>query len=79
MRPAKIRAAGSESSWTAFWIAKNAFFFHADNEDSVQNVKVRMLIWVFVGSTCQTVHFLTFRLISAASNIAQVSTFTQGV
>ena len=41
-RPAKIqislriRAVWSESSLGAFWIAKDATFFHADNEDSNQ-------------------------------------------
>ena len=54
VRPAKIqirlriRAVWSESSLVAFWIAKDAKFLHADNEDSDQTARVRRLIWVFV-------------------------------
>ena len=57
VRPAKIqislriRAVWSESSPGAFWIAKDAKFLHADNEDSDQTVRMRRLIWVFVVRT----------------------------
>ena len=67
VRPAKIqislriRAGWSESSLGAFWIAKDAKFLHADNEDSNQTARMRRLIWVFVGRTCQKVRFLTLR------------------
>ena len=44
-------------------IAKDATFLHADNEDSDQTVRMRRLIWVSVGSKCQTVGFLTLWLI----------------
>ena len=43
----------------AFWIAKDAKFPQADNEESDQTVRMRKLIWVFVGRTvCQKVRFL---------------------
>ena len=54
VRPAKIqislriRADWSESSLGAFWIAMDAKFLHADNEDSDQTAWNR---------TCQKVHF----------------------
>ena len=57
VRPAKIqislrvRAGWSESSQGAFWIAKDAKFLHADNEDYDLTVRIRRLIWVFVGRT----------------------------
>ena len=49
---------------SAFWIAKDAKFLHADNEVSNQTARMRRLIRVFVGCTCQKVRFLTFRLLS---------------
>ena len=64
MRPAKIQirllinAVWSESSLDAFWIAKDAKVLHADNEDSDQTGRMRRLIYVFVGRTCQKVRFL---------------------
>ena len=70
MRPAKIqislriRTGWPESSLGAFsWIAEEIKFLHADNEDSDQTARMRRLIWVFVGRTCQKVRFLTVRLI----------------
>ena len=45
------------SSLGAFWLPKDAKFLHVDNKDSDQTVWMRRLIWVFVGSTCQRVHF----------------------
>ena len=45
----RVRAVWSESSFGAFWIAKDAKFLHADNEDSDQTAQVRRLIWVFFG------------------------------
>ena len=59
----RIRAVWSESSPAAFWIAKDAKFLHWDNEDSDQTARMRILIWVFVGCTCQTVRSLTMRFI----------------
>ena len=67
VRPAKIlislriRADWSESSMSAFWIAKYAKCLNADKEDSYQTAWMRRLIWVFVERTCQKVHFLTLR------------------
>ena len=58
----RIRAVWSESSLGAFWITKNSKSFQADNEDSNQNARMRRLIWVFAGSTCPNVHFLTLSL-----------------
>ena len=49
----------------AFWIAKDAKFLHADNEDSNQTARMRRLIWVFVGRMCQkgrSKSFLTLRV-----------------
>ena len=69
LRPAKIqislrvRAVWSESSPGAFWIAQDAYFLHADNEDSNQTARMRRLIWVFAGRTCKKVRFLTLRFI----------------
>ena len=69
MRPAKIhfslriRAVWSESSLVTFWTAKDVKFLHADNKDSNQTVRIRRLIWVFVGRTSQKVRFLTLRFI----------------
>ena len=69
VRPVKIlirlrmRAVWSESSLGASWIAKGAKFLHADNEDSDQTARLRRLIWVFVGRTCEKVRFLTLRRI----------------
>ena len=57
------QSARSESSLGTFWIAKDAKFLHADNEDSDQTAWMRRLIWVFVGRTCQQVRFLTLWLI----------------
>ena len=68
MRPAKIQirlrecAVWSESSLGAFWIAKDAKFLRADNEDSDQIARMRRLIRVFVGRTCRKVRFLTLQL-----------------
>ena len=51
MRPAKIqislriRAVWSESPLGAYWIAKDAKFLHADNEDSARHVGVVTCIW----------------------------------
>ena len=38
------RSQDSESSIDAFWIAKDAKYIHADNEDSDQTVRMRRLI-----------------------------------
>ena len=43
----------------AFCIAKDAKFLYADNEGSVQTARMRTLIYVFVGRTCQKIRFLT--------------------
>ena len=53
VRPAKIHISlriwtvWSESSMGAFWIAKDATFFHADNKDCNQTARMSRLIWVF--------------------------------
>ena len=55
VRPVKIQISlrthtvRSESSLGTFWIALDAKFLHADNEDSDQTARMRRLIWVFVG------------------------------
>ena len=36
-------------------MAKDATFFYVGNEDSEQTARMRRLIWVFVGRTCQRV------------------------
>ena len=43
-------------------IGTDARLFHADNEDSNQTAQMRSLIRVFVGRTCEMVHFLTLPL-----------------
>ena len=43
----------SESSLGEIWIAKDAKFLHADNEDSNPTAR----IWAFVGRTCQKAIF----------------------
>ena len=48
---------------SAFCIAMDAAFLHADNGDSDQTARMRSLIGVFVGHTCHKVHFLTWRFI----------------
>ena len=50
-------AVWSESLLGSFWIVKDAKFFHADNEDSNQIMRMRWLIWVIVGCTFQRVCF----------------------
>ena len=60
------RAVWSESSLGTFWIAKNAEFLLADNEDLDQTARMSMrsLIRVFVvGRTCEKVCFLMLRLL----------------
>ena len=57
MRPTEIqislyiRGTWSESSMGQFWIAKDAMFLRADNEDSDKTVRMRRLTWVFVRRT----------------------------
>ena len=58
----RIRAVWSESSLCAFWIAKDAKFLHADNEDYKQFAQMRRLLWVFNRRTCKKVRILTLRL-----------------
>ena len=64
-----IWAVWSESSLGAFWIAHDVKFPHVDNKDSDQTAWLGRLIWVFIGRTCQKVHFLKLQLISWMSNI----------
>ena len=59
----RIRAVWSESSLGAYWTAKGAKFLHANNEDFNQTARMRRLIWVFVGRTCEKVRFLTLRFL----------------
>ena len=47
----RIRAVWSESSLGALWIAKDAKFLHANNENSDLTAQMCRLIWVFVGRT----------------------------
>ena len=58
----RIRTVWSESSLGAFWIAYDAKFLHAENEDSDQTARMRKLIWAFVGRAYPAFHFLTSRL-----------------
>ena len=66
VRPAKIqislriRAVWSESSLSAFSIAKDTKILYADNEDSDQTARMRRLIWVFVGRTREEITFLRY-------------------
>ena len=68
VHPAKIkislsfRAVWSESSLGIFWIAKNAKFLRADNEDFDQTAWTHRLILVHVVRTYQKVRFLSLRL-----------------
>ena len=70
VRPANIQislripAVGLESSLCVFRLAKDATFLHADNEDSNQTARMRKLILVFVGHTCQRAHVFSLRLSS---------------
>ena len=67
VRPAKIqislriRAGWSESSLGAIWIAKDAKFLHADNEDSDQTARMCRSIWIFSGVHMHKIRFLTYR------------------
>ena len=69
MRPTRIQislhicAVWLESSLGAFWIARDAKFLHAENEDFDQPVRMRRLIWVCVLRRSQKVRFLTLRLL----------------
>ena len=56
------------TSLGTFLIAKGARFPHADNEDSDQTARMRRLI--FVGSICQKVRFLSFKLRVIRSRIS---------
>ena len=66
VRSAKIQISicevWSESSLTAFWIAKDAKFLQADNEDSDQTVRMHRLVWVFAGRKCQKLRLHTLPL-----------------
>ena len=56
------RAAWSESSRGAFWIANDAKFLRVQKDDSNQTARMRRLIWVYVGRPCQ-VRFLMLWLV----------------
>ena len=66
MRPAKIqislrmRAVWSEFSLDVFWVAEDAKFLNAANEDSAQTAQIHMTIFVLFGCTCQYVRFLKY-------------------
>ena len=45
----RIHTVRSESSLGTFWVAMDAKFLHANNEDSDQTARMRRLIWIFVG------------------------------
>ena len=61
MSPAKtqirmgIHPVWSESSLSAFWVAKDPAFLQVDSEDSAQSGWMPRLIWVFIGCTGQFV------------------------
>ena len=57
------QTAHSESFLVAFLIAEDAKYLYTDNEASEQIARIRRPIIVFVGLTCQKVHFLTLRLL----------------
>ena len=57
----RIRAVWSESSLSAFWIAKHAK--QVDNENYNQTARMRGLTRVLFGRICQKVRFLTLRFI----------------
>ena len=57
----RIREVWQESSLGTFWIAKGAKFRHTDKENPDQIVRMRRLIWVFVGCTCQKFHKVGLR------------------
>ena len=70
----RIRAVWSESSLGPFWIAKDAKFLRADNEHwSDQTARICRSIWVFAGSTCQKIRFLSFRLIYIFAQTAKAT------
>ena len=57
-----IHTVWSKSSLGTFWIAEDAKFLTWTVKTD-QTVQMRRLIWVFLGCTCQKVHFLMFWLI----------------
>ena len=69
VRPAKIQislhilAVWSEHPLGAFWIYKTATSLWVDSVDSEQTVRMRRLIWAFVGRIYQKVRFLTVKLV----------------
>ena len=65
----RILAVWSKSSLGAFWVASDAKFFNAYNEDS-NHTALHRLIWVFVICTC----FLTLRLIIVSLRAHNVET-----
>ena len=64
-----ISTVWSESSVGAVWIARDVKFLRAVNKDSDQTARMRRLIWVVVGRTCQKEHFITLRLRSCYCRI----------
>ena len=56
LRSACTFAQSDQNLLGLLWIAKDEKL-HADNEDSDLTARMRRLIWVFVGSTCQKVLF----------------------
>ena len=68
VRPAKIQislrnhAFRSDSALGAFWIAIDAKFLDADNEDANQTARMRSLICVFVGRTYPRLRFMPLKL-----------------
>ena len=50
-QPAHSRSLIRIFAW-CIWITKDAKLLHTDNEASDQTVRMRRLIWVFVGRTC---------------------------
>ena len=46
-----------EFSLDAFWMFKDAKYSHPGNEGSDQTMRMRRLIWIFLGRTCEKVRF----------------------
>ena len=68
VRPAKIQislrihALRPDFALDAFWIAIDAKFLDADNEDTNQTARMRSLICVFVRSTYPRLRFMSLKL-----------------
>ena len=59
----RLRAGGSESTQGNLYVAKALKRLKADNEDSDQTARMRRLIGVFAGHTCNVIGNAVFRLV----------------